>query len=96
LLDQTDDEKFPGEAQIVGLLFGDNRYTKLCYMAPIDLIIDDIERVTGGKVVFPRKREVKAKVTTGGTAELRDQKVECRSERYEKGEQSSALWEEWI
>jgi hypothetical protein len=69
LLDQADDEKVPGEAQIVGLLFGDNRYTKLCYMAPIDLIIDDIERVTGGKVVFPRKREVKAKVTTEGTAD---------------------------
>jgi hypothetical protein len=50
------DEKVPqhkSSATIVGLLCGFNQFSRVAYMIPMDLLIEDIERVTGGKVVSP-------------------------------------------
>jgi len=38
---------------IIGMVFASNTSNKATYMMPMDLIVDDIEEVTGGKVVEP-------------------------------------------
>ena len=52
------------QATVVGLGMGGNQATKVAYMCPIDLIITDIESLTGGTVTYPADvGEVKGKLT---------------------------------
>ena len=37
----------------LGLMFGNDLYTGFDYFTPFDLVIQDIENITGGKVVKP-------------------------------------------
>jgi hypothetical protein len=87
MLDQTDDD-----AQVVGLLFGANASLHLIYMAPIELIINNIEHVTGGKVVYPQMKECE-KITADDTA---DEAAKTKQDKDEEEEQSPAEWIEWI
>jgi hypothetical protein len=41
------------KATIVGLLYASNEYTRVSYMIPFDLVVRDIEHVTGQTVVQP-------------------------------------------
>jgi len=41
------------KATLVGLLYASNEYTRVSYMIPFDLVVQDIEYVTGQKVVQP-------------------------------------------
>ena len=38
----------------IGLLFASNEYTRVSYMMPIDMVINDIEHVTGHTVTEPK------------------------------------------
>jgi hypothetical protein len=51
LLDSLTD--IPG-VSIIGLGFAGNEACLASYMIPMDLVVEDIERVTGGKVIEPR------------------------------------------
>lgn len=42
---------------IVGLLFGSEIATGFGYVLPFDLVVEDIESVTGGKVIVPSKEK---------------------------------------
>ncbi|PSN71736.1 hypothetical protein BS50DRAFT_629873 [Corynespora cassiicola Philippines] len=42
------------QATIVGLGFAGNSRTRISYMQPMDLVVKDIEEITGCKVVYPR------------------------------------------
>ncbi|PGH09628.1 hypothetical protein AJ80_07657 [Polytolypa hystricis UAMH7299] len=43
-------------ADIVGLMFGSEIYTGEGYFMPFDVCLEDIEAVTGGKVIYPSKK----------------------------------------
>ncbi|KAF2873240.1 hypothetical protein BDV95DRAFT_593597 [Massariosphaeria phaeospora] len=46
------------EAYIAGLAFASNDYFLLSYMMPMDVVVKDIEAVTGGKVTMPANKGV--------------------------------------
>ncbi|CAE7013112.1 hypothetical protein PTTW11_02453 [Pyrenophora teres f. teres] len=47
--------KFADDNEIaVGLLFASNEWTRVSYMIPMDLVIQDIEDVTGHTVIVPK------------------------------------------
>lgn len=54
LSDPTTNENLSA-APIVGLGFGMNEVTGSAYMMPFDLVVSDIEKCTGMKIVQPRK-----------------------------------------
>lgn len=51
---ETRDEEDKKEALIAGLAFCTHPSTLLSYMIPMDLVVEDIESVTGWKVAEPK------------------------------------------